>query len=91
MVCPAPLASTLVAAQDQGHIGETAAPAILIGQHTAADGDNDGICDLLEGCLTGNVDGEELKQEFPEAQVLSKPVSEDRVVAELKRLIERRG
>ncbi len=40
--------------------------------------------------VTGNVDGEELKQEFPEAQVLSKPVSEDRVVAELKRLIERR-
>ena len=41
--------------------------------------------------VTGNVDGEELKQEFPEAQVLSKPVSEDRVVAELKRMIERRG
>ncbi|PHP27463.1 HWE histidine kinase domain-containing protein [Limimaricola cinnabarinus] len=41
--------------------------------------------------VTGNVDGEELKQEFPECQVLSKPVSEDRVVAELKRLIERRG
>lgn len=40
--------------------------------------------------VTGNVDGEELKQEFPDAQVLSKPVSEDRVVAELKRLIERR-
>lgn len=39
--------------------------------------------------VTGNVDGEELKQEFPRAQVLSKPVSEDRVVAELKRLIER--
>ncbi|MCP1168085.1 HWE histidine kinase domain-containing protein [Limimaricola litoreus] len=41
--------------------------------------------------VTGNVDGEELKQEFPDCQVLSKPVSEDRVVAELKRLIERRG
>ena len=40
--------------------------------------------------VTGNVDGEELKQEFPDAQVLSKPVSEDRVVAELKRLIESR-
>ncbi|EYD73369.1 HWE histidine kinase domain-containing protein [Limimaricola hongkongensis] len=41
--------------------------------------------------VTGNVDGEKLKQEFPDSEVLSKPVSEDRVVAELKRLIERRG
>ena len=32
----------------------------------------------------------QIKQEFPDAQVLSKPVSEDRVVAELKRLIESR-
>ncbi len=37
--------------------------------------------------VTGNVDGEGLKTEFPDCMVLSKPVSEDRVVAELRRLM----